>query len=40
MMGDIGRLSSPDGAMTLMLSDIADAGIAAERLGPEPGSGC
>jgi class 3 adenylate cyclase len=35
LMGDVGRLSSPDGAVTLMLSDIADAGIAAERLGPE-----
>ncbi len=32
---DIGRLSSPDGAITLMLSDIADAGILADRLGPE-----
>lgn len=29
------RLSSPDGAVTLMLSDIADAGPAAEELGPE-----
>jgi class 3 adenylate cyclase len=28
-------LSSPDGAITLMLSDIADAGAEAERLGPE-----
>jgi adenylate cyclase len=35
LLGDIGRLSSPDGAVTLMLSDIADAGIAAERLGPD-----
>ena len=35
LIGDVGRLSSPDGAVTLMLSDIADAGIAAERLGPE-----
>jgi adenylate cyclase len=34
-MGDIGRLSSPDGAVTLMLSDIADAAVAAERLGAE-----
>jgi class 3 adenylate cyclase len=34
-MVDIGLLSSPDGAVTLMLSDIADAGLAAERLGPE-----
>jgi class 3 adenylate cyclase len=29
------RMSSPDGAVTLMLSDIADAGVAAETLGPE-----
>jgi class 3 adenylate cyclase len=29
------RVSSPDGAITLMLSDIADAGGLAERLGPE-----
>lgn len=29
------RLSSPDGAVTLMLSDIADAADAASRLGPE-----
>ena len=29
------RLSSPDGAVTLMLSDIADASSAAEQLGPE-----
>jgi adenylate cyclase len=29
------RLSSPDGAMTLMLSDIANAGAAAEQLGAE-----
>jgi len=35
LIPDLGRLSSPDGAVTLMLSDIADAGIAAERLGPE-----
>jgi adenylate cyclase len=32
---DLGRLSSPDGAVTLMLSDIADASIAADRLGAE-----
>jgi adenylate cyclase len=32
---DLGRLSSPDGAITLMLSDIADAPILADRLGPE-----
>ncbi|HEY1510891.1 MAG TPA: adenylate/guanylate cyclase domain-containing protein [Solirubrobacteraceae bacterium] len=31
----LGQMSSPDGAVTLMLSDIADAGTAAERLGPE-----
>ena len=31
----LGRMSSPDGAVTLMLSDIADAGAAAEDLGPE-----
>jgi adenylate cyclase len=35
LIPDLGRLSSPDGAVTLMLSDIADAPIAAERLGPE-----
>jgi adenylate cyclase len=35
LMPDVGRLSSPDGAVTLMLSDIADASIAADRLGPE-----
>ena len=29
------RLSSPDGAVTLMLSDIADADALAERLGPD-----
>jgi class 3 adenylate cyclase len=29
------RVSSPDGAITLMLSDIADADAAAERLGGE-----
>lgn len=32
---DLGRVSSPDGAITLMLSDIADASITADRLGPE-----
>jgi class 3 adenylate cyclase len=33
---DLGsRLSSPDGAVTLMLSDIADAADAAEQLGPD-----
>jgi class 3 adenylate cyclase len=31
----LSRMSSPDGAVTLMLSDIADAGAAAEALGPE-----
>jgi len=35
LIPDLGRLSSPDGAVTLMLSDIADASIAAEELGPE-----
>jgi class 3 adenylate cyclase len=29
------RMSSPDGAITLMLSDIADADAAAGRLGPD-----
>jgi eukaryotic-like serine/threonine-protein kinase len=32
---DLGRFSSPDGAITLMLSDIADASALADRLGPE-----
>jgi adenylate cyclase len=32
---DLGRISSPDGAITLMLSDIADASIAADQLGRE-----
>ena len=32
---DLSRLSSPDGAITLMLSDIADASILADQLGPE-----
>jgi len=31
----VGRMSSPDGAITLMLSDIADAEAAAKELGPE-----
>jgi adenylate cyclase len=31
----LGRMSSPDGAVTLMLSDIADAAAAAEELGAE-----
>ena len=30
----LGRVSSPDGAITLMLSDIADASDVAEQLGP------
>ncbi|MBV9001246.1 MAG: adenylate/guanylate cyclase domain-containing protein [Solirubrobacterales bacterium] len=32
---ELSRMSSPDGAVTLMLSDIADAGTAAAELGPE-----
>jgi class 3 adenylate cyclase len=32
---EVSRLSSPDGALTLMLSDIADADAVAARLGPE-----
>jgi class 3 adenylate cyclase len=35
MMPAVSRLSSPDGAMTLMLSDIADAEAMAAELGPE-----
>jgi adenylate cyclase len=31
----VSRMSSPDGALTLMLSDIADAGTVASQLGPE-----
>jgi len=31
---DLGRVSSPDGAITLMLSDIADASVTADHLGP------
>jgi class 3 adenylate cyclase len=31
----LGRMSSPDGAVTLMLSDIADATAAADKLGAE-----
>lgn len=31
----VSRLSSPDGALTLMLSDIADADAVAAQLGPE-----
>jgi class 3 adenylate cyclase len=32
---EVSRLSSPDGALTLMLSDIADADAVAAQLGPE-----
>jgi len=32
----LGRVSSPDGAVTLMLSDIADATTVAEQVGAEP----
>jgi class 3 adenylate cyclase len=35
VLPDFGRLSSPDGALTLMLSDVDDAAALAERLGPE-----
>jgi adenylate cyclase len=35
VMPAVGRMSSPDGAITLMLGDIADARAAAEQLGPE-----
>ena len=35
VMPAVGRLSSPDGAVTLMLSDIADAEAAAQQLGPD-----
>jgi class 3 adenylate cyclase len=35
VMPTVERMSSPDGAITLMLSDIADADAAAERLGQE-----
>jgi len=35
VMPAVSRMSSPDGAVTLMLSDIADAPAAAEQLGPE-----
>ena len=34
-MPAVGRMSSPDGAITLMLGDIADARTAAEQMGPE-----
>jgi class 3 adenylate cyclase len=36
VLPDLGRLSSPDGALTLMLSDVDGAAELAERLGPEP----
>jgi adenylate cyclase len=35
VMSDLGQLSSPDGAVTLMLSDIDDAQALAARLGPD-----
>jgi class 3 adenylate cyclase len=35
LIPDLGRVSSPDGAVTLMLSDIANANIAADQIGPE-----
>jgi class 3 adenylate cyclase len=35
VMPAVGRMSSPDGAVTLMLGDIADARAAAEQLGTE-----
>jgi adenylate cyclase len=35
LTSDVSRLSSPDGALTLMLCDIADAATVARRLGPE-----
>jgi class 3 adenylate cyclase len=35
VMPAVERMSSPDGAITLMLSDIADADAAGERLGSE-----
>jgi class 3 adenylate cyclase len=35
LMPAASRLSSPVGAVTLMLSDIGDAAAAAQRLGPE-----
>ena len=34
----LSRMSSPDGAVTLMLSDIADASAAAQRSAPNAGS--
>jgi class 3 adenylate cyclase len=35
VLADVGQLSSPDGAVTLMLSDIDDADGVAARLGPD-----
>jgi class 3 adenylate cyclase len=35
VLPDLGRLSSPDGALTLMLCDVYDAEDIAERLGPD-----
>src|SRR5947209_17884871 len=35
VMPAVGRMSSPDGAVTLMLGDIADAHAAAQQLGAE-----
>jgi class 3 adenylate cyclase len=35
VLPDLGRLSSPDGALTLMLCDVEDAGEVAERVGPD-----
>lgn len=35
VLPQLGQLSSPDGAVTLMLTDIGDAGPIADRLGPE-----
>lgn len=35
VLPDLGRLSSPDGALTLMLSDVDDSEKVAERLGPD-----
>jgi adenylate cyclase len=39
VLPDLGRLSSPDGALTLMLSDVDDAESLAERLGPQEWEG-
>jgi class 3 adenylate cyclase len=36
VLPEIGRLSSPDGALTLMLSDVEHSQEVAERLGPDP----